>query len=156
MFMPFYCIFFSIMRLYLDVWMCLLETLVCFLWSLGLLALTLRLISNLFYVLCFEIPYEILASMSWFRFEIHFGPPMHVNSLIETWNAVFMDSFCSYPVLCFVTSFCSWNSQIPSPWGKALVWRGKQRKTGWLKRKNRQALSNIGNFVIVKRVEGKP
>ena len=136
--------------------MCLLETLVCFLWSLGLLALTLRLISNLFYVLCFEIPYEILASMSWFRFEIHFGPPMHVNSLIETWNAVFMDSFCSYPVLCFVTSFCSWNSQIPSPWGKALVWRGKQRKTGWLKRKNRQALSNIGNFVIVKRVEGKP
>ena len=101
--------------------MCLLETLVCFLWSLGLLALTLRLISNLFYVLCFEIPYEILASMSWFRFEIHFGPPMHVNSLIETWNAVFMDSFCSYPVLCFVTSFCSWNSQIPSPWGKTLT-----------------------------------
>ena len=76
-----------------------------FLWNLSLLALALCLISNLFYVLCFEISYEILAFTSWFRFKTHLKSALahsRLSSWIDTWNEVCGGSFGSH----YLCSIC--------------------------------------------------
>ena len=81
------------------------------LWNLSLLALTIRLISNLFSWLYFW------HSRLDFCFETHLrsilAHPQHLSLLINTWNEAYMGSFCSY-YSCSVFLF----SPIPGTYSK--------------------------------------